>query len=168
MDAATGKVLWEVRVSPDNQAYTITMAPRVIKGGRIIIGVSGGEFVVRGFFSAYDVKSGKLDWRFYTVPGDPSKPFEHPELAAAAKTWSNEWWKMGGGAGVWNGMAYDGDNDIVYVGTGQPGPWTDMHRGPATIFMRTALLPCAELPARWCGTTRKFPATTGTTIPSPT
>jgi len=129
LDAATGKILWEVRVSPDNQAYTITMAPRVIKGGRVIIGVSGGEFVVRGFFSAYDAQTGKLDWRFYTVPGDPSKPFEHPELAAAVKTWSNEWWKMGGGAGVWNGMAYDGDNDIVYVGTGQPGPWTDMHRG---------------------------------------
>ena len=129
LDAATGKVLWEVRVSPDNQAYTITMAPRVIKGGRIIIGVSGGEYSVRGFFSAYDAATGKMAWRFYTVPGDPSKPFEHPDLEAAAKTWSNEWWKMGGGAGVWNGMAYDGDNDIVYVGTGQPGPWTDMHRG---------------------------------------
>jgi len=140
LDAATGKVLWEVRVSPDNQAYTITMAPRVIKGGRIIIGVSGGEFVVRGFFSAYDVKTGKLDWRFYTVPGDPSKPFEHPELAPAAKTWSNEWWKMGGGAGVWNGMAYDGDNDIVYVGTGQPGPWTDMHRGPGDNLYANSII----------------------------
>jgi quinohemoprotein ethanol dehydrogenase len=140
LDAATGKVLWEVRVSPDNQAYTITMAPRVIKGGRIIIGVSGGEFVVRGFFSAYDVKTGKLDWRFYTVPGDPSQPFEHPELAAAAKTWSNEWWKMGGGAGVWNGMAYDGDNDIVYVGTGQPGPWTDMHRGPGDNLYANSII----------------------------
>jgi hypothetical protein len=64
------------------------------------------------------------------VPGDPSKPFEHPDLAAAAKTWTNDWWKIGGGGGVWNGFAYDGDNDIVYVGTGQPGPWTDMHRGP--------------------------------------
>src|SRR6185295_1857327 len=130
LNMTDGKQLWEVRVSPDNQAYTITMAPRVIKGGRIIIGVSGGEYSVRGFFSAYEANTGKLSWRFYTVPGDPSKPFEHPELAAAAKTWSNEWWKMGGGAGVWNGMAYDGDNDIVYVGTGQPGPWTDMHRGP--------------------------------------
>jgi len=130
LDAASGKVLWEVRVSPENQAYTITMAPRVIKGGHIIIGVSGGEYSVRGFFSSYDSQTGKLDWRFYTVPGDPSKPFEHPDLEAAAKTWSNEWWKMGGGGGVWNGMAYDGDNDIVYVGTGQPGPWTYMHRGP--------------------------------------
>jgi PQQ-dependent dehydrogenase (methanol/ethanol family) len=129
LDAATGKILWETRVSPENMAYTITMAPRVIKGGRVIIGVSGGEYAVRGFFSAYDVKTGKLDWRFYTVPGDPSKPFEHPDLAAAAKTWSNDWWKIGGGAAVWNGMAYDADHDIVYVGTGQPGPWTDMHRG---------------------------------------
>jgi quinohemoprotein ethanol dehydrogenase len=129
LDAATGKVLWDVRVSPDNMPYTITMAPRVIKGGRIIIGVSGGEYSVRGFFSAYDVQTGKMTWRFYTVPGDPSKPFEHPDLEQAARTWSNEWWKMGGGAGPWNGMAYDADNDIVYVGTGQPGPWTDMHRG---------------------------------------
>jgi len=129
LDAASGKVLWEVRVSPDNMPYTITMAPRVIKGGKIIIGVSGGEYAVRGFFSAYDVNTGKMAWRFYTVPGDPSKPFEHPDLEAAAKTWSKEWWKLGGGAGVWNGMAYDSDNDIVYVGTGQPGPWTDFHRG---------------------------------------
>jgi quinohemoprotein ethanol dehydrogenase len=130
LDAASGKILWETRVSPENMPYTITMAPRVIKGGKVIIGVSGGEYAIRGFFSAYDAQTGKLAWRFYTVPGDPSKPFEHPDLAAAAKTWSNEWWKIGGGAAVWNGFAYDGDHDIVYVGTGQPGPWTDMHRGP--------------------------------------
>ena len=130
LDAATGRVLWETRVSPETMPYTITMAPRVIQGGKIIIGVSGGEYGVRGFFSAYDVNTGKMAWRFYTVPGDPSKPFEHPELEAAAKTWTNDWWKIGGGAGVWNGMAYDADNDIVYVGTGQPGPWTDVHRGP--------------------------------------
>jgi quinohemoprotein ethanol dehydrogenase len=130
LDAATGRVLWETRVSPDTMPYTITMAPRVIKGGKIIVGVSGGEYGIRGFFSAYDVNTGKMAWRFYTVPGDPSKPFEHPELEAAAKTWTGEWWKIGGGGGVWNGVAYDADNDIVYVGTGQPGPWTDVHRGP--------------------------------------
>jgi quinohemoprotein ethanol dehydrogenase len=140
LDAATGKILWEVRVSPENMAYTITMAPRVIKGGKIIIGVSGGEYAVRGFFSAYDAQTGKLAWQFYTVPGDPSKPFEHPDLAAAAKTWSNEWWKIGGGGAVWNGMAYDGDHDIVYVGTGQPGPWTDVHRGPGDNLYTSSIV----------------------------
>jgi quinohemoprotein ethanol dehydrogenase len=140
LDAGTGRILWETRVSPANMAYTITMAPRVIKGGKIIIGVSGGEYGVRGFFSAYDVKDGKMAWRFYTVPGDPSKPFEHPELAAAAKTWSNEWWKLGGGGAVWNGLAYDADNDIVYVGTGQPGPWTDAHRGPGDNLYTCSIL----------------------------
>jgi quinohemoprotein ethanol dehydrogenase len=129
LDAATGKLAWETRVSPANMAYTITMAPRVIKGGKIIIGVSGGEYGVRGYFDAYDAETGKRAWRFYTVPGDPSKPVEQPELADWAKTWSGEWWKIGGGGPVWNGMAYDPESDIVYVGTGQPGPWTSMHRG---------------------------------------
>jgi quinohemoprotein ethanol dehydrogenase len=129
LDAATGKLVWESRVSPANMAYTITMAPRVIKGGKVIIGVSGGEYGVRGFFDAYDVETGQRAWRFYTVPGDPSKPFEQPELADWAKTWSGEWWKIGGGGPVWNGMAYDPDSDILYVGTGQPGPWTEVSRG---------------------------------------
>src|SRR5581483_958556 len=93
LDVATGKILWETRVSPENMPYTITMAPRVVKGGRVIIGVSGGEYAVRGFFAAFDVETGKLQWRFYTVPGDPSQPFEQPELADAAKTWSKDWWK---------------------------------------------------------------------------
>jgi PQQ-dependent dehydrogenase (methanol/ethanol family) len=129
LDATTGKLAWETRVSPANMAYTITMAPRVIKGGKVIIGVSGGEYGVRGFFDAYDAETGKRAWRFYTVPGDPSKPFEQPELSDWAKTWSGEWWKIGGGAPVWNGMAYDPDTDTVYVGTGQPGPWTEVARG---------------------------------------
>jgi quinohemoprotein ethanol dehydrogenase len=129
LDEETGRVLWETRVSPANMPYTITMAPRVIKGGKVIVGVSGGEYAVRGFFDAYDAETGKRAWRFYTVPGDPSKPFEQPELEMAAKTWSGEWWKMGGGAPVWNTVAYDPDMDIVYVGTGQPGPWTSVLRG---------------------------------------
>ena len=139
-------------------AYTITMAPRVIKGGKIIIGVSGGEYGVRGFFDAYDAETGKRAWRFYTVPGDPSKPFEQPELADWAKTWSGEWWKIGGGGPVWNGMAYDPDSDIVYVGTGQPGPWTSMHRAArATTCVPIASLRFAAPPANTSGITRPLP-----------
>jgi len=140
LDQATGKILWETRVSPENMPYTVTMAPRVIKGGKVIIGVSGGEYAIRGFFAAFDVQTGKLAWKFYTVPGDPSKPFEQPELKDAAKTWSKDWWKIGGGAAVWNGMAYDPDNDIVYVGTGQPGPWTDFARGAGDNLFANCIL----------------------------
>jgi len=140
MDAETGKIIWETRVSPENMAYTITMAPRVIKGGKVIIGVSGGEYAVRGFFSAFDVETGNLAWQFYTVPGDPSKPFENPALAEAAKTWSGEWWKIGGGAPVWNGLAYDPDADLLYIGTGQPGPWTEVSRGPGDNLYSDCIL----------------------------
>lgn len=142
LDAATGKVLWTTRVSPETQPYTITMAPRVIKGGKVIIGVSGGEYGIRGFFAAFDVNTGKHLWTRWTVPGDPSKPFEHPDLAAAAKTWdaSKEWWKTGGGAPVWNGFAYDPDADLIYVGTGQPAPWTSTHRGPGDNLYACSIL----------------------------
>ncbi|HEX5432427.1 MAG TPA: PQQ-binding-like beta-propeller repeat protein [Bryobacteraceae bacterium] len=140
LDMKTGRIAWETRVSPANMPYTITMAPRIIKGGRVIIGVSGGEYGIRGFFDAYNVNTGKREWRFYTVPGDPSKPFEQPELAAAAKTWSGDWWKLGGGAPVWNGMAYDPESDTLYVGTGQPGPWTDVYRGPGDNLFTDCIL----------------------------
>jgi len=68
LDLTTGKIAWERRVSPANMPYTITMAPRVIKGGKVIVGVSGGEYGVCGFFDAYDAETGKQAWRFYTVP----------------------------------------------------------------------------------------------------
>ncbi len=62
-------------------------------------------------------------WKFYTVPGDPSKPFENDAMRKAAATWSGEWWKLGGGATVWDAMAYDPDANLLYVGTGNAGPW---------------------------------------------
>lgn len=140
LDLKTGKILWETRVAPVNMPYTFTMAPRVIEGGKVIIGASGGEYAVRGFFAALDAATGKPAWKFYTVPGDPSKPFEQPELAEAAKTWSGDWWKLGGGAPVWNGMAYDPDADLLYVGTGQPGPWSDRQRGKGDNLFANCIL----------------------------
>ncbi|MFM2124940.1 MAG: hypothetical protein RL328_1391, partial [Acidobacteriota bacterium] len=130
LDANTGQVVWDVQTSVDmKESYSITGAPRVVKG-KVIIGNGGAENAVRGYFSAYDADTGKLAWRFFTVPGDPSKPFENPELEAAAKTWTGEWWKYGGGGTVWDGMAYDQDLDLLYIGTGNGGPWDRNFRSP--------------------------------------
>src|SRR5262245_11958571 len=124
LDAETGKPVWEARVAFPQDNYTLTMAPRIAKG-KVIVGVSGAEYPVRGFFAAYDANTGQFAWRFYTVPGDPSKPFENPALKKAAETWSGDWWKMGGGGTVWDGVAYDPEADLVYVGTGNGGPWPE-------------------------------------------
>ena len=130
LDANTGKQVWSTQTTDPATDTTITGAVRVFKN-KVIVGTAGAEFNVRGYFSAYDTETGKLAWRFYTVPGDPSKPFEHPELAAAAKTWAGtEWWKNGGGGTVWDGMAYDADADLLYVGTGNGGTWNPVYRSP--------------------------------------
>ena len=129
LDAETGKVDWEVQTADKNADYSITGAPLIVKG-KVIIGNGGGEFAVRGYISAYDAETGKLDWRFYTVPGDPSKPFENKAMEAAAKTWSRdiEWWKLGGGGNPWNAISYDPQLDMIYFGTGQGGPWVQKYR----------------------------------------
>jgi quinohemoprotein ethanol dehydrogenase len=129
LDATTGKRLWETLTIDRNVRYTITGAPRVVKG-KVIIGNGGGEFGVRGYASAYDAETGKLVWRSYTVPGDPSKPFESPILAQAAKTWTGEWWKSGGGGTVWDAIVYDPELDLLYIGTGNGGPWSEKYRSP--------------------------------------
>ena len=129
LDAATGKRVWETLTIDPNLRYTITGAPRVAQG-KVIIGNGGAEFGVRGYVSAYDAESGKLAWRFYTVPGDPEKQFETPELARAAKTWSGGWWKLGGGGTVWNAIAYDPQLDLLYIGTGNGTTWTEKYRSP--------------------------------------
>lgn len=108
----------ETRFSPLNQINT----------GNVIIGVSGGDRPTRGYFAAYDALTGRFAWRFYTVPGDPSKPFENPAMKKAAETWEGEWWKFGGGGAVWDGMAYDAESGLIYVGTGNAEPWPDRLR----------------------------------------
>lgn len=129
LDAASGNKVWEMQTTDPGKRYTITGAPRVIKG-KVIIGNGGAEMGVRGYASAYDAETGKMAWRFYTVPGDPSQPFENPALEKAAKTWSGEWWKNGGGGTVWDSMAYDPDLDLLYIGTGNGDPWPRQIRNP--------------------------------------
>lgn len=128
LDAETGKWVWESRVGLSQENYTVTMAPRIAKG-KVIVGVSGAEFPVRGFFSAFDANTGQLAWKFYTVPGDPSKGFENDAMRKAAATWPDGWWKMGGGGTVWDAIAYDPDANLLYIGTGNAGPWTEESRG---------------------------------------
>jgi len=130
LDAATGSLVWEVNTIIDPERfYTITGAPRAA-GGKVFIGNGGAEFGVRGYVTAYDAETGDQIWRFYTVPGDPSLPFEHPEMEMAAKTWKGEWWEFGGGGTVWNSIVYDPDFNQVYLGVGNGSPWTRAIRSP--------------------------------------
>jgi quinohemoprotein ethanol dehydrogenase len=128
LDAHTGEVKWEARLGYPQNWISITMAPRVA-GNKVVIGVAGGDHPVRGFFDAYDIATGHRAWRFYTVPGDPSKGFEDDAQRQAAKTWGGEFWKGGGGGAVWDGMAYDPDLNLLYVGTGNAEPWVQKFRG---------------------------------------
>lgn len=127
LDAATGKLNWEIMTVDTTKPYSITGAPRVVDG-KIIIGNGGAEFGVRGYITAYDPNDGKQLWRFYTVPGDPSKPFENKAMETAAKTWAGEWWKYGGGGTAWDAMAYDPELKLLYVGTGNGSPWDRKYR----------------------------------------
>ena len=127
LDIKSGKEVWSVQTTPLDGDYSVTMAPRIAKG-KIIIGNAGAEYPVRGYVTAYDAETGKQVWRFYTVPGDPSKGFESKAMEAAAKTWGGEWYKFGGGGTVWDGMTYDPDSNLVYFGTGNGGPWPSEFR----------------------------------------
>jgi alcohol dehydrogenase (cytochrome c)/quinohemoprotein ethanol dehydrogenase len=132
LDAKTGNVVWSQQ-STDSAAQTITGAPRVVKG-LVLIGNSGAEFNVRGHVSAYDAQTGKLVWRFYTVPGDPSKRDHAASDEAlkkiALKTWKGHWWTWGGGGTVWDSIVYDPELDLLYFGTDNGDPWNGKVRSP--------------------------------------
>lgn len=128
LDKRTGSPVWTADTFDITKAYSITGAPR-IAGGRVVIGNAGAENGVRGYLSAYDAQTGKLAWRFYTVPGDPSKGFESKAMETAAKTWRGKWWEAGGGGTVWDSIAYDPALDLLYFGTGNATAWYRALRG---------------------------------------
>jgi PQQ-dependent dehydrogenase (methanol/ethanol family) len=128
LSAATGEVVWSALTLDQDKPVTITGAPRVIKG-KVLIGNAGGEFGVRGYISAYDAESGKLLWRFFTVPGNPANGLESPILKTAARTWRGNWWEVGGGGAVWDAIAFDPKLNLVYFGTGNGSPWNRGYRG---------------------------------------
>lgn len=133
LDAGTGARVWEVNTVIDRRRpYTITGAPRVFNG-RVLIGNGGAEFGVRGYVTAYDAGTGRQLWRWFTVPGDPSQPFENAAMERAARTWdpAGRWWESGGGGTVWDTITFDPDLNLVYIGTGNGSPWAQSRRSPA-------------------------------------
>lgn len=132
LDAATGKEVWHQNTFEGQKgSLTITGAPRVFKG-KVIIGNGGAEYGVRGYITAYDAETGERKWRWFSVPGDPSKPFEDESMKRAARTWdpSGKWWEAGGGGTMWDSMTFDAELNTMYVGTGNGSPWSHKVRSP--------------------------------------
>ncbi|HVJ36713.1 MAG TPA: methanol/ethanol family PQQ-dependent dehydrogenase [Stenotrophomonas sp.] len=135
LDAATGKPNWRVQMADINLGETITMAPMVVKG-KVLVGNSGGEFGVRGWLAALDAKSGKLAWKAYSTGPDSDVligPQFQPHYASdrgrdlGKSTWPGDAWRLGGGT-VWGWISYDPELDLIFYGTGNPGPWNAEQR----------------------------------------
>ena len=132
ISAADGSEIWDIDTYRPSALgrFNITGAPRAA-AGKIFIGNGSSEAGRRrGYVTAYDADTGELAWRFYLVPGDPSKPFEHPEMEMAAKTWGGEWWKLGGGGTAWHALVYDEELNSLYIGVGNGAPWPRAIRSP--------------------------------------
>jgi quinohemoprotein ethanol dehydrogenase len=130
INAKTGKPAWSVMTVKKGDGRYISGAPWVFND-MVLIGHGGADFApVRGYVTAYKQKTGKQAWRFYTVPGDPAQGFENKAMAMAAETWTGQWWKYGGGATVWNAMAFDPKLNRIYIGTGNGSPWNRKIRSP--------------------------------------
>ena len=111
IDARTGNLVWDTETAPHSSGYSKTAAPLVVKD-QVITGIAGGEYGIRGFLDSYDPASGARNWRTYTIPG-PDEP--------GNQTWLGESWRTGGSP-TWITGAYDPDLDLIYWGTGNPGP----------------------------------------------
>jgi len=133
LDAATGREVWTVQTVDQSQPFTITGPPRVFDG-KVVIGNAGGDYGVRAFVVAYDAETGKKLWKFYTVPGDPSAgpdgEASDSVMPMAAKTWTGEWWKIGGGGSAWDSIVYDPKLKLVYFATGNGTPIVHEFRSP--------------------------------------
>lgn len=144
LNAKTGKVVWKKKVEDYKAGYSITAAPLVAKG-KVITGVSGGEFGIVGKVEAYDAKTGKLAWTRPTVEGhmgyiwkDGKKMENGISGGQAGKTWPGDLWKSGGAA-TWLGGTYDPEVDLLYFGTGNPAPWNSHLRPGDNLFSSSRL-----------------------------
>jgi quinohemoprotein ethanol dehydrogenase len=129
VDRTRGTKKWEVQVCDNDPDLMITAPPRV-GAGKVFTGNANGDLGTRrGYVDAYDARTGKHLWRFYTVPGDPAKGFESPALKMAAATWGKEWWKRAAGGSVWEAINYDPTLNMLYIGVGSPSPFNPKERG---------------------------------------
>ncbi len=125
-----GKEVWQTRTFPHNQPLNITGHPKAYDGV-VFVGNGGTELgPMRGFVSAFDAETGKKLWKFYIVPGNPADGFEDKTQEMAAKTWTGEWWKNGGGGNAWHGWTYDSKYKQLIFGTGNGAPWNIKERSP--------------------------------------
>ena len=139
LDEKTGTPVWSMPTVDSGKPYSITSAPRIAQG-MVVIGNAAGEYGARGYLSAYDAETGKLAWRTYTVPGNPSLPFESKAMETAAKTWSGEFWKAGGGGNPWEGVVYDPALDLLYFGTSNATAWYRALRGAGDSLYTASIL----------------------------
>jgi alcohol dehydrogenase (cytochrome c) len=129
IDAKNGRPLWNVTLADVKLAYSITLAPLVVKD-KVIVGVGGGEFGIRGFIAAFDARTGREAWRFYTIPGPGEKGHE---------TWTGDAWKTGGGS-VWVTGSFDPDLNLTYWGVGNPGPdWNNDQRPGDNLYSESVV-----------------------------
>ncbi len=140
LDMSTGAIVWDATMEDYQVGYASTIAPLAVDD-KIIVGVAGGEFGIRGFIDAYDAESGQRVWRFYTIPG-PGEP--------GNETWSGDSWQSGG-ASVWVTGAYDPELNLLYYGIGNPGPdyYGDIRQGDNLYSASLVALDAATGELRW-------------------
>ncbi|GFE80595.1 quinoprotein ethanol dehydrogenase [Steroidobacter agaridevorans] len=130
LDANSGKPLWEQRQFELSELRNSNGPPRVFDG-KVIVGHGGADISpIRGYVTAYDAMTGKLVWRFHTVPDDPSKPAENKAEEIMRPTWKGDWFGKGGGGTAWNAFSYDAELDLLYIGVGNGYPYNHRMRSP--------------------------------------